>query len=190
MKRAASPRNETTRLSALAIGFRLIITAAPNTSINNAKIQNRNGDMNNCSTDRELRRERRLGIDNWQSRSLFLIPFQHHSVHHPADLEEFLFVMHHVSAGEAGNGVILAQEDRLFRAYLLAHAAENAADHVDIEFLGIFLNLGEAICGRDFARDNFDRAWRTNEFAELAGDTTHAPVHIPHKRRGASIMVR
>src|SRR5437660_10160354 len=45
MKSAASARNETTRLSALATGFRLIITAAPKISINKAKIQKRNGDI-------------------------------------------------------------------------------------------------------------------------------------------------
>src|SRR5260370_2777259 len=43
MNRAASARNETTRLSALATGLRLMTTAAPNTSIIKAKIQKRNG---------------------------------------------------------------------------------------------------------------------------------------------------
>src|SRR6266571_3646357 len=45
MKRAANPRKETTRLSALATGLRLTTTAAPKISISNAKIQNRMGDI-------------------------------------------------------------------------------------------------------------------------------------------------
>src|SRR6266496_3308047 len=45
MKRAANPRNETTRLSALATGLRLTTTAAPKTSVSNAKVQNKNPDI-------------------------------------------------------------------------------------------------------------------------------------------------
>ena len=69
-------------------------------------------------------------------------------MHDTADLEQLLFVMHHLVPREPSNGVIFAQENCLLRTNLLAHAAENAADHVDVEFLGIFLNFGEAIgCG-------------------------------------------
>src|SRR6266481_3960110 len=78
-------------------------------------------------------------------RSLFLVPFQNDSVHHPADLEQFVFVMHHVFASESGNGVIFPQINRLLRTNFFTHAAENAADHVDIEFFRIFLDLGETI---------------------------------------------
>src|SRR5262245_33813400 len=42
---ADNPRNETTRLSALATGFRLKTTAAPKITVSTAKIQNRNGDI-------------------------------------------------------------------------------------------------------------------------------------------------
>src|SRR5438477_686403 len=45
MNSAARPRNETTRLSALATGLRLMTTATPNTSISSAKGQNKNGDI-------------------------------------------------------------------------------------------------------------------------------------------------
>ena len=45
MKSAARPRNETTRLSALAIGLRLTTTATPKTSMSSAKNQKRIGDM-------------------------------------------------------------------------------------------------------------------------------------------------
>ena len=101
-------------------------------------------------------------------------------MHDSADFEQFLLVMHHVRAREAGDGIILAQKDRLLRANLLAHTAENAADHVDIELLRIFLDFGEAICGGDFAGNDFDRTWRTDEFAELTRHATDAAVFIPH----------
>src|SRR4029453_11489046 len=45
MNRADNPRNETTRLSALATGFRLRTTAAPKITVSTAKIQNRKGDI-------------------------------------------------------------------------------------------------------------------------------------------------
>src|SRR5262249_43254990 len=45
MNSAARPRNDTTKLRALATGLRLMTTAAPKISVNNEKIQNRNGGM-------------------------------------------------------------------------------------------------------------------------------------------------
>src|SRR5215216_5721977 len=42
---AESPRNETTRLSALATGFRLRTTAPAKITVSTAKIQNRKGDI-------------------------------------------------------------------------------------------------------------------------------------------------
>ena len=45
MKSAASPRKETTRLSALATGLRLMMTAAPKTSMSAEAIQKKEGDM-------------------------------------------------------------------------------------------------------------------------------------------------
>src|SRR4030095_16228366 len=45
MKSAASPRKETTRLSALATGLRLMITAAPKISIKAEAIQKKKGDI-------------------------------------------------------------------------------------------------------------------------------------------------
>src|SRR5207244_10266865 len=71
--------------------------------------------------------------------SFLLIPFENDAVHHAADLQQFVFVMHHLLARESGNGVIFAQKNRLFLANFLAHAEENAAIHVNIDFLGIFI---------------------------------------------------
>ena len=45
MNSAARPRNDTTKLRALATGLRLMTTAAPKITVTNAKIQNRNGDI-------------------------------------------------------------------------------------------------------------------------------------------------
>src|SRR5205085_8515496 len=45
MNNAERPMKQTTRLSALAIGLRLITTAAPKTSITKAKSQKRTGDI-------------------------------------------------------------------------------------------------------------------------------------------------
>jgi hypothetical protein len=45
MKSVDNPRNETTRLSALATGFRLMTTATPKITVSSAKIQNKHGDI-------------------------------------------------------------------------------------------------------------------------------------------------
>src|SRR5206468_7662470 len=108
----------------------------------------------------------------------------------PADFEQLFFVMHHFRAREAGDGIILSKENRLLWANLLAHPAENAADHVDIELLRIFLDSGEVICGRDFAGNNLDRAWRTNEFAELTRDAADAAILISNQCRRTAVVIR
>src|SRR5215469_5164818 len=108
--------------------------------------------------------------------SLLLVPFQYDTVHYPADLQECFLVMHHVRARKAGDDVILAKKNRLFGANLLTHSAKNAADHVDIERLRVFLDFGEAIRGRNFTGDNLDCARRTDELAKLARNATHTPV--------------
>src|SRR6266513_2460037 len=137
MKSAASPRNDRTRLNALATGLRLMTTAAPKINVSKAKIQNRNGDI---GFSFEFR------ISNFEFRGSFLlVPFQDDAVHDSADLEEFFLVVYHVRAGKAGDGVVLAQKNRLLGANLLAHSAKNAADHVDIERLGVFFDFGEPI---------------------------------------------
>src|SRR4026209_1266064 len=45
MNNADKPRKETTRLRALATGFRLRTTATPKITVSTAKIQNRKGDI-------------------------------------------------------------------------------------------------------------------------------------------------
>src|SRR4029453_3381011 len=101
-------------------------------------------------------------------------------MHYSADLEKFFLVMHHVGTGEAGDGIIFAQENRLLRTNFLAHPAVNAADHVDIEFLRKFFDLGETNGRRNLAGKNVDRARRKNEFAKLTGDTAHPSTRVAH----------
>src|SRR5207245_3968336 len=85
MNSAARPRNETTRLSALATGLRLRTTAAPKTSINDAKSQKRNGGMINYG----LRKERRPKNRQLTTRSLFFVRFQQHAVHKTDGQQEY-----------------------------------------------------------------------------------------------------
>src|SRR6266487_5633687 len=151
MKSPARPRKETTRLNALATGLRLMTTATPKTSMSSEKIQKKNADITQL---------------NFEFGGSFLfVPFQNNAVHHASDFQQLVFVMHHLSAGESGNGIIFAKINSLFGTNLFAHAAENAADHVDIEFFWIFFDLGEPVRRRNFARNNFDGAWWTNELA-------------------------
>jgi len=111
-------------------------------------------------------------------------------MHYSADLEKFLLVMHHVGPREPGDGVIFAQINRLLRTNFLTHPAINAADHVDIEFFRKFLDLGKAVCWRNLAGNNFDRARRTNEFAKLTRYTAHPSICIAHQRGSTAVMIR
>src|SRR6266480_3235227 len=123
-------------------------------------------------------------------RSFLLVPFQYHAVHYSTNLKKLFLVMHHLGARVAGNGVILAQKNRLLGANLFAHSAKNAADHVDIERFRKFLDFGEPIGRRDLSRDNFDCAGRTNELTKLARDATHTSVFITDERRRTAVIVR
>src|SRR5690348_9997749 len=190
MKSAASPRNETTKLSALATGLRLMITAAPKISITKEKVQKRNGDMliADCGSESRGSAAQSLTCDLWSLTSFFGVPFQDHAVHDAADLEQFLFMVDHVFASEASDGVIFPQINCLFRANFLTHAAVNAADHIDIECVGKFFDLGEAIGRRNLGGDNFDCARRANEFTQLTGDAADPAVGIAHQGGRAAVM--
>ena len=76
MNSADNPRNETTRLSALATGFRLRTTAAPKINVSNAKSQKSKGDI---GFNFEFR------ISNFEfGRSFLFVSFEHHAVHYSA----------------------------------------------------------------------------------------------------------
>ena len=119
---------ERTRLRALAIGLRLITTAAPKPSMTRAKSQKRRRgitELQIADCGLWIESERDHAIRNPKSAiynglSFLLVPFQDYPVHDAADFEELLFVMHHVGTGEACNGVIFPQINCLFRADLFA----------------------------------------------------------------------
>src|SRR6266480_13303 len=202
MNKAESPRKQTTRLSALAIGLRLMTTSAPKTSITMAKSQNRKEGIKLSG----LTKWRSNGVLGERKRTchfsntptlhyssvwlLLLIPLQNDTVHYAADLEQLLLVVHHFRTSEPGNGIIFAQKDCLLGANLLTHPAENAANHVNIELARILLDFAEAIFGRNFARFDFDGAGRANEFAQLTGDAADAPCLVFHQGRCAAVMFR
>src|SRR5207253_6286550 len=84
MNSADNPRNETTRLSALATGFRLSTTAAPKITVSTAKIQNRKGDIFQATDEHgsntDVNRNPKSVIiraNPWFI--LFFVPFQYHS---------------------------------------------------------------------------------------------------------------
>src|SRR6266480_4289607 len=190
---ADNPRNETTRLSALATGFRLRTTAPPKITVSTAKTQNRKGDIfqatdeHGSNTDVNRNPKIRI-IRDYPWLLFFFVPFEYHAVHYSADLEKFFLVMHHVGACEAGDGIIFAQKNLLLRTNFLTHPAVNAADHVDIEFLREFFDLGEPVGRSNFASNNFDRARRTNEFAKLTRDTAYPSIRVAHQCGCAAVI--
>src|SRR5205814_1505252 len=147
MKSAARPRNDTTKLRALATGLQFMTTAAPKINVSKAKIQNRNGDigywssgaMNSCP--RAAPHYSNTPLTRYCS--FLLVPFQYDAMHHSTDLEQLFLVMHHVGSRKTGDRVVLAQKNRLLGANFFAHSAKNAADHVDIERLRVLLDFGE-----------------------------------------------
>jgi hypothetical protein len=63
--------------------------------------------------------------------------------HEPSELVQLGLVVNHFCTGLAGNGVVFAEVNGLFRADLLAQTAVDAAGHVDEKFLGRLLHLGK-----------------------------------------------
>src|SRR5436309_15849531 len=177
MNSAASPRNETTRLSALATGLRLMTTAAPKINVISAKTQNKNDDIIDCRLGIETRslpslarrypsrlcllsrRSLASAADCGKKTSLFfLVPFQDNTVHYSADFEQLLLVMHHFRARESGDGIVFAQKDRLLGTNLFAHPAENAADHIYLVCRLLLEKKKEGINGKNFTRNNIHYA--------------------------------
>src|SRR5256885_507790 len=142
-KSAASPSNETTRLSALATGLRFATTATPNTSVKIAKRQKRMGDI----------------------RLLFRVPLMHKAIHHSAEFIELGLVVFHLRPRSAGDRVVFAQEDRLLGADFFAQATVDASDHVDLEFLRAFFDPGKLRFRGNFLRLDGNRSRRADELA-------------------------
>src|SRR5262245_46446520 len=58
-----------------------------------------------------------------------------------AQREQLLLVIDHLLAALARQRIIALQEDRLLWTHLLAKAAEDATEHIDVEFLWSFFNI-------------------------------------------------
>src|SRR5688572_30158424 len=94
------------------------------------------------------------------------IPLVDEAVEHAAQFIKLRLVMHHLLAGDAGDRVILAEEDGLLGTDFLAHAAVDAADHVDLELLRPLLDLRPLRVRGDFLGSNGDGAWWADEFTQ------------------------
>lgn len=97
-----------------------------------------------------------------------LVPFVYETDAGSADFVEFFLVVNHFCARGAGDEIVLAEEDGLFRANFFTHAAVDAADHIDIELTGAFFDFCPFIIGGDFRGGDFDCFWGADEFAKLA----------------------
>ncbi len=127
---------------------------------------------------------------NGDIRLFLVVPLVNQSGHDTAKFVKLLLVVHHLLPGQAGDGVIFAQEDGLFRANLFTESAIDAADHIDLEFLWKFLDLAPSVFLRNFSGMNGDRARRTNELAKLTGNAALAPMFIRHKGRRTAVVRR
>src|SRR5262245_14444325 len=130
----AMKKNSTTRNIALLIGLRLAMTPMPHTSIATENIQKRRS----CMARRANREPRNL---NREPRTSFLLPFLHQSRHHTAEFVELVLVMHHLFTRVASDRIIRSQVYGLFGTNLLAQAAVDATDHINVELLRLLLDL-------------------------------------------------
>src|SRR4051794_33134709 len=107
-----------------------------------------------------------------------------------AESEELFFVVNEFLPRAAGEGIVLHEEDRFFRADFLAVAAKNAAEHIDLKFFGSFFDI--ANLGAPFRAGRFDTNgfWRAYEFAQLTGNAFGASRLIFHEVRRATITFR
>ena len=109
---------------------------------------------------------------------LQFVPLIHEANPLATDFVEAVFIVDHVLASSACHDVVGSEIDGLLGADFLTHAAVDAADHVDVELLGAFLDLGPLVSARDFTGRDFDGFGRADEFTELAGDAAFAVLLV------------
>ena len=120
---------------------------------------------------------------------LLWVPLVNEVRHGASQFIEFGFVVNHLGAALARDGVIFPEVDRLLGADFLTHPAVDAANHVNLELLRKLFDLREfAFCGQ-FAGRDFDGAWWADEFAELTGHATLAVVFVFNESRSASVVL-
>ena len=118
-----------------------------------------------------------------------LVPLVDQSLAGAAHFVELGLVVDGLGLVRGGEQVILAHEDGLFRAGFLTHAAVDAAEHVDLEFLGRFFHLAPGAF-LDGAGGDGDGAGRADEFAELAGHAAFAAVFPLHQDGSPAVVFR
>ena len=121
---------------------------------------------------------------------LQVVPFVDKAHARSANLVEAFFIVNHVGALGAGDDVVGAEIYGLFGTDFLAHAAVDAADHIDFKFLGALFHLGPFVIGWDFGGNNLDGLRRADEFAKLTGDTALTLLLIGDERRNTTVVFR
>src|SRR5207249_7143587 len=105
-------------------------------------------------------------------------------------LEQLLLRVDELLAARVGQLVLGAQHDRLHRAGVLAVAAEDAAQHVDLVRLRVALARRHAVLVGVLGGDHEDAADRASRRAELAADAALEPVVIAAQVVAAAVALR
>ena len=83
-----------------------------------------------------------------------LLPLADFVLVDPAKGKQFFFVVNHFVPACAGERIIFHEKDRFFGADFLTKPAEDAAEHVDLKFLGRLLDIAHfGRAGRSRRRD-------------------------------------
>src|SRR5205814_3314662 len=104
----------------------------------------------------------------------------------PAQRVQRLLVVHELCARFAPELELLRHEDRLLRARLLAEAAEDAPEHVDVEDRRPAL---DDIPGLELAGDDVDRLGRAHVLAERARHALRAALVVLHEDGRPAVVV-
>lgn len=118
-----------------------------------------------------------------------LVPLVDESSTDASAFVEQCLVVDCVFAFGGGDEVFLAQEDGLLGAGFFAHAAVDAAQHVNFKFARGFLLLGAGGVSTDFAGLNLDGARGADEFAKLAGNAAFASVITAYECGCTTIVI-
>src|SRR5206468_2542252 len=103
----------------------------------------------------------------------------------PAHLQESLLVVDHLLTAETDRRVFRGQKNRLLRADLLAVAAHDAAQHVDVEDPRPLLDARV-----DLLRLDVDRLRRADILTQEAGHAFDPALVVAHQRRQAAVVLR
>src|SRR5262245_52438800 len=111
----------------------------------------------------------------------FVFPFLDARVN-ATEREEFFFVVNHLRTARAGERIIFLQENRFLGTDFLAEAAEDASQHVDLEFLRHLFRIGTVSdLARRTGRRDLDGFRRADKFAKLAAHAFGAAFLILHE---------